>query len=118
MDIKLTVNIDGAQPSQSDPAEDGEHQPDGFTCYPEDLKLLGFFSKSCAAQFLFILCKSIVFYFMKEFISFCDLALSKSLARECLPVLKSPSAKGNTDKNIEAPQELLSIPTCLEQTRL
>lgn len=33
------------------------------------------FSKSCAAQFLFILCKSIVFYFMKEFIYFCDLAL-------------------------------------------
>lgn len=55
---------------------------------------------------------------MKEFVYFCDLALSKSLAMECLPVLKSLSAKGNTNNNIEAPQDLLSIPTRLEQTGL
>lgn len=96
----------------------GEHHPRWIQMLSGASEAVGFFSKSCAAQFLFILYKLIVFYLMKEFIYFCDLALRKSLARECLPVLKSPCAKGNTDENIEAPQESLSIPTCLEQTRL
>lgn len=96
----------------------GEHHPRWIQMLSGGSEAAGVFCKSCAAQFLFILCKSIVFYFMKEFIYFCYLALRRSLARECLPVLKSPSAKGNTDENIEAPQEPLSILTCFEQTRL
>lgn len=92
----------------------GEH-PRWIQMLSGGSEAVGIFSKSCAAQFLFILCKSIVFYFVKEFIYFCFLALRKSLGRECLPVLRSTPAKGNSDENSEALQELLSIPTRLNK---
>lgn len=53
----------------------GEHHPRWIQMLSGWSEAVGLFSKSCAAQFFFILCKSIVFYFMKEFIYFCDLAL-------------------------------------------